>query len=61
MVRFICWALAIGLAVGFGPSLERLTLGMAKAAVRAHQQNQMSYLKFTKTLLNAQPRPMPGQ
>ena len=59
MVRFIFWALALGLTVGFGPSLGRLTLEMAKVAVRAHQQDQMSYSKFTKALLNAKPRASP--
>ncbi|HEY8272046.1 MAG TPA: hypothetical protein VIG33_14240 [Pseudobdellovibrionaceae bacterium] len=59
MLRFICWALALGLAVGFGPSLADLTINMAKAAIRASEHDQMSYARFTKTLLNAKPRAIP--
>jgi hypothetical protein len=59
MVRFICWVLAIGIAVGFGLPLISLTLGMAKAAIHAHEFDQMSYAKFTRTLLNAKPRVLP--
>lgn len=59
MVRFICWSLAIALSVGFGPSLVSLTKGMAQAAIHAHMHDQMSYSKFTHTLLRAKPRPTP--
>ncbi len=59
MVRFIFWVLALGLAVGFGPPLANLTSSMAKAAIHAHQHDQMSYAKFTKALLNAKPRAVP--
>jgi hypothetical protein len=56
MTRFVFWILAIGLAVGFGPSLGHLTLRMARAVVHAHRYDQMSYAKFTRTLLKAKPR-----
>ena len=56
MMRFICWALAVALGVGFGPPLARLTTDMAQAAIHAHLHDQMSYAKFTHTLLNAKPR-----
>jgi hypothetical protein len=56
MTRFICWLLVIGFSIGFWPSLGALTLKIAKAAVRAHRYDQMSYSKFTRTLLNAKPR-----
>ncbi len=59
MIRFICWVLAIGIAVGFGPPLFNLTLEMAKAAIHAHEHDQMSYAKFTRVLLNAKPRTKP--
>ena len=59
MVRFIFAVLALGLAVGFGPPLARLSLNMAKTAIHAHQCDQMSYAKFTKALLNAKPRTVP--
>jgi hypothetical protein len=56
MIRFIFWTLSIGLAVGFGPRLVTVTVTMAKAAVHAHQFDQMSYAKFTETLLNTKPK-----
>lgn len=59
MIRFICWALAVGLAIGFGPKLLTVTLAMAKSATRAHQHDQMSYANFTRKLLNAKPRVIP--
>ena len=61
MVRFICWALAVALGVGFGPGLARLTTKMAQAAIHAHLRDQMSYAVFTRTLLNAKPRPIPRE
>ncbi len=61
MVRFICWVLALGLAIGCGPYLGSFTIRMAKAAIRAHQHDQMSYARFTKTLLGAKPRTNPNQ
>jgi hypothetical protein len=57
MICFIFWALSVGLAIGFGPQLVTVTVTMAKAAIQAHQHDQMSYARFTETLLNAKPRP----
>lgn len=57
MVRFISWFVAVALGVGFGPKLARLTTDMAEAAIHAHMHDQMSYTRFTHTLLNAKPRP----
>lgn len=59
MARFIFWVLALAFAVGFGPRLFELTTRMAKAAVHAHQFDQMSYSKFTHSLLTAKPRALP--
>ena len=59
MIRFVCWVLSLGLAIGFGPQLVTVTVTMANAAIRAHQEDQMSYSKFTKALLNAKPRASP--
>ena len=59
MLRLISWALAVALGVGFGPSLATLTTRMAQAAIHAHMHDQMSYAKFTHTLLNAKPRQKP--
>jgi len=59
MVRFISWALAVALGLGFGPALARMTTDMAQAAIHAHMHDQMSYARFTQTLLNAKPRPNP--
>jgi hypothetical protein len=59
MIRFIFWALSIGLAIGFGPQLVTVTVTMAKVAIHAHQFDQMSYAKFTDTLLNAKPKILP--
>ena len=56
MFRFICWCLAVGLAIGFGPQLATVTLNMAKSAILAHEHDQMSYAKFTRKLLTAKPR-----
>lgn len=56
MIRFICWVLALSLAIGFGPRLVTVTIAMAKSAILAHQHNQMSYAQFTRKLLNAKPR-----
>ncbi len=56
MNRFIFWVLSIALAIGFGPRLIAVTSEMAKAAIIAHQRDQMSYAKFTRKLLRARPR-----
>ena len=56
MTRFICWALALGLAVSFGPHLGAITIQAAQAAIHAHLHDQMSYAKFTRSLLSAKPR-----
>jgi len=59
MLRFISWFVAVALGVGFGPRLARLTTDMAEAAIHAHMHDQMSYARFTHTLLNAKPRTTP--
>jgi hypothetical protein len=56
MIRFICWIMSLCLFVGAGDAIVRLTLDIAQAAVHAHQQDQMSYAKFTKAMLSAKPR-----
>jgi hypothetical protein len=58
MLRFICWFLAGGLTVGYGPKVISYTISVAEAAVHAHLHDQMSYAKFTQKLLNAKPRAM---
>ena len=56
MIRFIYWILSLCLFVGVGDALVRLTLDLARAAVHAHQHDQMSYAKFTKAMVSAKPR-----
>ena len=56
MVRLIYWVLSLCLAIGVGDALVRLTLEMGKAAMHAHQHDQMSYAAFTRAMLNAKPR-----
>jgi len=56
MVRLIYWVLSLCLAIGVGDALVRLTLEMGKAAMHAHQHDQMSYSAFTRAMLNAKPR-----
>ena len=56
MPRFIQWLISACLTIGVGSALAKHTYEMAKAAVVAHQQHQMSYAKFTKSLLEAKPR-----
>ena len=56
MLRLIYWILSFCLFIGIGDALVRLTLEMGRAAVHAHQHDQMSYSKFTKAMLVAQPR-----
>jgi hypothetical protein len=49
--------------VGIGDAMVRLTLEMCRAAIHAHQHNQMSYSKFTRALIGPQPKspaPQPG-
>lgn len=43
-------------AIGGGVALKDMTFDMAKAAIKAHQQNQMSYSKFTRALVSATPK-----
>lgn len=50
-MRFMQWILGIALSIGIGTTLLGQTYKMAKAAVKAHQQDQMSYLKFTRAML----------
>lgn len=56
MIRLIHWILSLCLAIGAGDAFVRLTLEMAGAAVYAHQHDQISYAKFTRAMLGAQPR-----
>lgn len=49
-----------GLTVGGGAVLIEQTRDMAKAAIEA-QQHQMSYSKFTKSMLNATPKAKPDK
>jgi hypothetical protein len=56
MIRFIFFILSFCLFIGVGDALVRLTLRMGRAAVHAHQYDQLSYSKFTHALLNAKPR-----
>lgn len=56
MIRFIFWILSLCLAIGVGDTFVRLTLEMCRAAVHAHQNDQLSYSKFTQALLSAKPR-----
>ena len=56
MIRLIHWILSLCLAIGAGDALVRLTLEMARSAVDAHQHHQMSYAKFTRSMLNAKLR-----
>ena len=56
MFRLIYWILSLCFFVGVGDALVRLTVDMARAAVHAHQHDQMSYAKFTKAMLSAKPR-----
>lgn len=52
-MRFMQWILGIALSIGMGSALLSQTYELAKAAVSAHQHDQMSYSKFTRALLNA--------
>lgn len=52
MTRFIFWFLTVVLTIGFTPKLREATVAMAKAAIHAHQHDQMSYAKFTRVLVN---------
>jgi hypothetical protein len=49
-----------GLTVGGGAVLIEQTRDMAKAAIEA-QHHQMSYSKFTKSMLNATPKAKPNK
>ncbi len=57
MFRIIHWILAWSLAIGVSSAFADLIVDMARAAVHAHQNAQLSYAKFTKALLEAKPRP----
>ena len=56
MIRLVTWVMAIALGLGVATSIADLTSKMAKAAVHAHQSDQMSYAKFTRALQEAKPR-----
>ena len=56
MIRVIKWILSCCLFAGVGSSLANLIYQMATSAVHAHQHDQMSYAKFTRALLEANPR-----
>lgn len=63
MLRLIQFILSICLMVGIGDAMVRLTLAMCRAAIHAHQHDQMSYSKFTRALVGPQrhsPAPAPG-
>jgi hypothetical protein len=61
MIRFVCFILSFCLALGIGDALVRLTLEMCRAAVHAHQHDQLSYSQFTHALLSAKPRPLSNE
>lgn len=56
MQRIVQWIISTCLMIGVGSALAEQTYEMAKAAVHAHQQDQMSYSKFTKAMLNGESR-----
>ena len=56
VIRFVYWILSLCLAIGVGDAFVRLTLEMCRAAVHAHQHDQLSYSRFTHALLSAKPR-----
>ena len=60
MARIVKYVLFGGLTVGGGAVLIEQTRDMAKAAIEA-QQHQMSYSKFTKSMLNATPKAKPDK
>lgn len=60
MTQIIKTVLIGGLTVGGGAVLIEQTRDMAKAAIEA-QQHQMSYSKFTKSMLNATPKAKPDK
>ncbi|GIL17077.1 MAG: hypothetical protein ACLGGX_03395 [Bdellovibrionia bacterium] len=55
MPRFIQWIISACLTAGVGSALVSQTFEMAKAAVEAHQNHQMSYSKFTKAMVRTVP------
>jgi hypothetical protein len=59
MFRLIHLILYGSLALGVGSALADLTMEMCRAAVHAHQHDQLSYSQFTKAMLSAQPRTLP--
>jgi hypothetical protein len=61
VIRFVCAILSLCLAIGVGDAFVRLTLEMCRAAVHAHQHDQMSYSRFTHALLSAKPRHLPNR
>lgn len=55
MPRLIQWIISACLTIGVGSALVKQTYEMAKAAVQAHKNDQMSYSKFTRAMLEARP------
>lgn len=56
MFRLIQWILSWALAIGIGSAFVERTYDLANAAVNAHQNDQISYSKFTRALIEAKPR-----
>ena len=62
MSRLVSKVITFCLYLGAGEALFFLTLKMAGLAVHAHKHEQLSYSKFTRSMISAprRPRPTPG-
>jgi hypothetical protein len=56
MGRFIFWLLTVITSLAVGAMLPAATRAMAKSAASAYQNDQMSYLKFSKELTSPRNR-----
>lgn len=49
-IKFLSWILGLVFTIGFADSFAHHTCKMSRAAIRAHQHDQMSYLKYNQLL-----------
>lgn len=49
-IKFLSWVLGVAFLLGIGDSFVHLTMAMGKAAVHAHEHDQISYEKYNNFL-----------
>ena len=58
MLKFIHFIIWIALWIGIGDALVRAVWSMRDSAIHAHQNDQLSYSRFTRALTSPDKKPI---